>query len=106
MKYAPKAELTPMKGLRPSGPGVEEGRISLVDQDPQQEQEAEQSNQQEEIVRENDHRQATGEEAIAFSYSCVAGCGAVTKYGQKPTRLSSGQWPKVRCVACGKLVRI
>ena len=32
MKYAPKAELAPMRGLGPSGPAVEEGRISLADQ--------------------------------------------------------------------------
>ena len=40
---------------------------------------------------------------LTFSYSCAAGCGEVTKSAQKPVRMNSGQWPKLRCVACGKV---
>ncbi|MFM7989779.1 MAG: hypothetical protein ACKPKO_61745, partial [Candidatus Fonsibacter sp.] len=35
-------------------------------------------------------------------YNCAANCGAVTEYGERPTRLPSGQWPKARCTACGR----
>ena len=95
-----------MRGLTPSGPEADEGRISLVDQNQPQQQDAARHIQPEEVLEEGDHRPAAEEQTSVFSYSCAAGCGAVTRYAQKPTRLNSGQWPTVRCVACGKLVRI
>ena len=95
-----------MRGLRPSGPGKEEGRIILTDQDCQHQQDCEQSDQQEDILEEEGNPPAAENRALTFSYGCAAGCGAVTKFAQKPVRMNSGQWPKVRCVACGKLVRI
>ena len=102
MKYEPKAELAPMRGLRPSGPEKEEGRIILTDQDCQHQQDCEQSNQQEDILEDEGNPPTTENQALTFSYSCAAGCGAVTQYTQKPVRMNSGQWPK----ACGQLVRI
>ena len=76
MKYAPKAELTPMRGLRPSGPGTEEGRISLADQDHRHQQDAEQSIQQEETLEEDDHQPAT--EGLSQSSATVARTGIRT----------------------------
>ena len=109
MKYAPKAELTPMRGLRPSGPGTEEGRISLADQDHQTTAGLpSRTIQQDETLEEELNTDQQPRKPSAQSSATVARQAAERSQNiaQKPARMNSGQWPKVRCVACGKLVRI
>ena len=54
MKYEPKAELAPMRGLRPTGPEKEEGRMILNDQGCLHQRDCEQNNQQEDVVEDED----------------------------------------------------
>ena len=102
MRLVPRAELIPMKGLRPEGQAKEEAQA-----EPGQKQDAAgEENAFEDQLQQEPGDKGKQEVSCRYRYACPSGCGANTEYQEKPCKQPTGDWPKARCYGCGKVKRI
>ena len=98
-----------MQNLRPEGARAEEGQEAPTREEAKRSTETEEGGDQErrQAVRGQaaNNRSAPKQAEFKFKYLCPSGCAAVMEYREKPAKLQYGDWPKVRCPACGKAPR-
>ena len=99
-----------MKNLRPEGARAEEVQEAPTREEAKRSTETEEGEDQErrqEVRGQAAHNQPAREQAeFKFKYLWPSGCGAVSECREQPAKLQYGDWPKVRCPACGKAPRI